>query len=120
MLLSVTRKITALCLDHGSSFVAYGNEIESKAVQFPGQDVSDKISGAGNRQSPPITRKFVALYRRNTKVWMRLCSNSSIMLDRSWLYLIPFSLPADKKIFYKPETQYVIASVTNLQEINDE
>ena len=42
------------------------------------------------------------------------------MLDGSWLYLMPFSLPADKKIFYKPETQYVIASITNLQEINDE
>ena len=120
MLFSVTRKITALCLDHGSSFVAYGNEIESKAVQFPGRDALIKSVGAGNRQSPPITRKFVALYRRNTKVWMRLCSNSSIMLDRSWLNLIPFSLPAERKIFYKPETQYVIVSITNLQEIYDE
>ena len=71
-----------------------------------------KSVGAANRQSPPILWKFVALYHRNTKVWMRLCSNSSIMLDRSWLYFMPFSLPADKKIFYKPGTQYVIASIT--------
>ena len=47
MLLSVTLKIAALCLDLGSVFVAYGNEIESKGVQFPGRDAPDKISGGG-------------------------------------------------------------------------
>ena len=32
---------------YGSAFVTYRNEIESKGVQFPGQDVPDKISRGG-------------------------------------------------------------------------
>ena len=34
-------------IDYGSVFVTYGNEIESKGVQFPGGDAPDKISGGG-------------------------------------------------------------------------
>ena len=34
-------------IDYGSTSVTYGNEIESKGVQFPGQDAPDKISGGG-------------------------------------------------------------------------
>ena len=29
-------------IDYGSTFVTYGNEIESKGVQFPGRDAPDK------------------------------------------------------------------------------
>ena len=31
-------------IDYGSAFVTYGNEIESKGVQFPGRDAPDKIN----------------------------------------------------------------------------
>ena len=34
-------------IDYGSTCVTYGNEIESKEVQFPGQDAPDKISEGG-------------------------------------------------------------------------
>lgn len=34
-------------MDYGSPFVTYGNEIESKGVQFPGQNAPVKISGGG-------------------------------------------------------------------------
>ena len=34
------------------------------------------------------------------------------MLDWSWLYLLPFSIPGDKKYLHKSETQHFIASVT--------
>ena len=34
-------------IDYGSAFVTYGNEIESKGVQFPGRDAPDKISRGG-------------------------------------------------------------------------
>ena len=32
---------------YGSAFVIYGNEIESKGVQFPGRDAPDKINTGG-------------------------------------------------------------------------
>ena len=31
-------------IDYGSALVTYGNEIESKGVQFPGRDEPDKIN----------------------------------------------------------------------------
>ena len=31
-------------IDYGSAFVTYGNEMESKRVQFPGRDAPDKIN----------------------------------------------------------------------------
>ena len=34
-------------IDYGSAFVTYGNEIESKGVQFPGRDAPDKINRGG-------------------------------------------------------------------------
>ena len=34
-------------IDYRSAFVTYRNEIESKGVQFPGRDASDKISRGG-------------------------------------------------------------------------
>ena len=37
---------------------------ESKSSQW-------EISGVANRQSPSTPLKFVALYHRNTKLWMR-------------------------------------------------
>ena len=63
--------ILEVIIDYGSTFVTYGRANESKGVQFPGRDAPDKISGGANRQSPPIPRKFVALYHRNTKIRMR-------------------------------------------------
>ena len=39
--------ILEVIIDYGSAFVTFGNEIESKGVQFPGQDGADKISGDG-------------------------------------------------------------------------
>ena len=57
-----------LIMNYRSSFVTYGNEIESKGIQFPGRDTPDE---SANRQSPPITRTFVALHHRNTKIRMR-------------------------------------------------
>ena len=32
---------------YGSAFVTYRNEIESKGVQFPGQDAPDQINRGG-------------------------------------------------------------------------
>ena len=60
-----------IIIDYGSAFVTNRKEIESKGVQFPGQDAPDKISGAANRQSGTIPRKFMALNHRNTKIGMR-------------------------------------------------
>ena len=34
-------------VDYEFAFVTYGNEIESKGVQFPGQDAPDKINRGG-------------------------------------------------------------------------
>ena len=31
-------------IDYGSAFVTYGNEMESKRVQFPGRDTPDKMN----------------------------------------------------------------------------
>ena len=42
-----------------------------KESSFPGEMPLIKSVGAANRQSPPIPRKFVALYHRNTKIRMR-------------------------------------------------
>ena len=42
-----------------------------KESSFPGEMPPIKSVGAANRQSPPIPRKFVALYHRNTKIRMR-------------------------------------------------
>ena len=39
--------ILEVTIDYGSVYVAYGNEIESKGVQFPGRDAPDKISRGG-------------------------------------------------------------------------
>ena len=36
-----------MIIDYGSAFVSNRKEIESKGVQFPGQDAPDKISGGG-------------------------------------------------------------------------
>ena len=47
------------------------SSIESKGAQFPGRDGLIKSEGAAYRQSPPIPRKFVALYRRNAEIRMR-------------------------------------------------
>ena len=33
--------------DYGFAFVTYGNEMESKGVQFPGRDALDKINRGG-------------------------------------------------------------------------
>ena len=42
-----------------------------KESSFPGEMSLIKSVGAANRQSPPIPRKFVALYHSNTKIRMR-------------------------------------------------
>ena len=34
-------------IHYGSAFVIYGNEIESKGIQFPGRGASDKINAGG-------------------------------------------------------------------------
>ena len=34
-------------INYGSAFVIYGNEIESKEVQFPGRGVPDRINRGG-------------------------------------------------------------------------
>ena len=39
--------ILEVIIDYVSAFVTYGNEIESKGVQFPGGDAPDKISRDG-------------------------------------------------------------------------
>ena len=39
--------ILEVIIDYVSAFVTYGNEIESKGVQFPGGDAPDKISRGG-------------------------------------------------------------------------
>ena len=36
--------ILEVIVDYGSAFVTYGNEMESKGVQFPGRDAPDKIN----------------------------------------------------------------------------
>ena len=36
-----------MIIDYGSAFVTNRKEIESKGVQFPGQDAPDKMSGGG-------------------------------------------------------------------------
>ena len=55
-------------------------------------------------------------------IYLKLCSKSSIMLDRFVGY-IWFPLTAytcrQKQYPHKPEEQCRIASITNLQEIND-
>ena len=45
----------------------YGNEIESKGVQFPGQNAPVKIRGGGY----PDISKTVAFCHKNTKIRMR-------------------------------------------------
>ena len=46
MLGSYTRVFTVI-VDYGSVFITYGNEIESKGVQFPGEMPLLKINGGG-------------------------------------------------------------------------
>ena len=41
--------------DYGSAFVTYGNEIETKEVQFPAEVALIKSVGAATRLSPPDT-----------------------------------------------------------------
>jgi len=66
-----------------------------------------------------LLRPFAcSLTLKTTALRLKLCLKSSIMLNWSWLYLPPFSMPADKKYLYKPESKYCIASIKNLQEIN--
>ena len=48
----------------------YGNEIESKGVQFPGRGTPDKIN-RGGLQSPLIARKFFALVPQEHQIRMR-------------------------------------------------
>ena len=38
------KKKLEVLIDYGSAFVTYGNEIESKGVQFPDLDAPDKIN----------------------------------------------------------------------------
>ena len=48
-------EILKAIIDYGSAFVIYGNETESRGVQFPGRGAPDKINGgmgAANLQSP--------------------------------------------------------------------
>ena len=65
MLSSYTRVFTVI-VDYGSVFITYGNEIESKGVQFPGEMPLIKLIGAANLQSPVIARKFLPLCHRNS------------------------------------------------------
>ena len=45
-----------------ATFVTWGNEIDSKGVQFPAAEMSPiKLIGAANRQSPVVARKISAL-----------------------------------------------------------
>ena len=50
--------ILEVIIDYGSAFVTYGNEIESKGVQFPGRDAPDKISGGSLLAVAPDTSKI--------------------------------------------------------------
>ena len=38
--------VLKVIIDYGFAFVNYGNEIESKGVQFPGRGAPNKIIGA--------------------------------------------------------------------------
>ena len=50
--------ILEVIIDYGSAFVTYGNEIESKGVQFPGRDAPAKISGTSLFAVAPDTSKI--------------------------------------------------------------
>ena len=50
--------ILEVIIDYGSAFVTYGNEIESKGVQFPGRDAPDKIGGGSLLAVAPDTSKI--------------------------------------------------------------
>ena len=50
--------IYLIIIDYGSGFVTYGNEIESKRVQFLGRDGPDKISGGGYSAVAPDASKI--------------------------------------------------------------
>ena len=45
--LSDSKCILEVIIDYESAFVTYGNEIESKGVQFPSRDAPDKINRGG-------------------------------------------------------------------------
>ena len=44
---STVSSVPEVIIDYGSAFVTYGNEIESKEVQFPDRGGPDKICGGG-------------------------------------------------------------------------
>ena len=55
---------------------------------------------------------------KTTALCIKVCSKSSIMLDWSWQYLRPFSIPADiNTIFYASVTNYELAAMTDRQTI---
>ena len=58
LLISIYFLILEVIIDYGSAFVTYGNEIESKGVQFPGRSGPDKISGGGYSAVAPDTSKI--------------------------------------------------------------
>ena len=61
--------ILEVIVDYRSLFVNYGNEMESKGVQFPVAEMPlIKLIGAANRQSLVIGRKFLPLCHRNTRL----------------------------------------------------
>ena len=47
-------------IHYGSAFVIYGNEIESKGIQFPGRGASDKINTGGQFAVAPHSSKISA------------------------------------------------------------
>ena len=63
--------IVEVIIDHGSPFVTYGTEMESKRVQLPWRDAPDKINRGGYLQSPVkpvIAWKYLPLCHRNTRL----------------------------------------------------
>ena len=55
LVLPLVSSVLDVIIDYGSAFVAYGNEIESKEVQFPGRGGPDKISRGGYSAVAPDT-----------------------------------------------------------------
>ena len=66
----------------------YGNEIESKGVQFPGRGAPEKLIGEANLQSPVIAQKILPKCHRNTRLGCVLTNATIKNRNLDWSTLL--------------------------------
>ena len=92
LVLPMVSSVLELIIDYGSAFVTYGNETESKEVQFPGRGGPDKISGGGYSAVAPDTSLCTTGTLRLGCVLRKALDYSSLVTCSSGI-LAPIEVP---------------------------